>query len=172
MSTETATPVVREALFEVTRNGVTLPLYPTVTTRGKTAGFQYPCFDLESPESAPKVYEWLGDDIVKQAVFSKVRQALITLVKENTNEETGQLDTEIFLKNVSEWSARGETKGELIERRDNLFEELMKWAELSKTDENARPEFTRVADLIKGITAALEAKKRDKGEDAAVPAAQ
>lgn len=174
--TETAmSPVVQEPLFAVERNGVTLPLYQTTTTRGKTAGFQYPCPRLDTPEQRQQVYTFLGQEVIDAAVCGKVRQVLINLVKENTSED-GVFDSETFIKNVSDWSARGETKGELMERRDALFEEMMKYAEQTKSEDleaaqAARAEFERVTSLIKMINAALESKKRDKTEAAAPEAA-
>lgn len=153
---------------QVTRNGVTVTFVPTQIKKGKTVGTWY--LGLDPATSWENRVTYMGLDKVQELVAAKQNALAQGWTDEATNAEDhavapNKFNEEDFIKNATEFSARGETIAELTAQRNDAVIELTEMA--NETEEEQLAVNKQIA-LIKQLGKDILSKKRVKNTDAVV----
>ena len=146
-------------LANVTRGEYTLPLHPEKRLKGKKKGQEYPTFVAKTPEQQELLLNWLGREKWFSIVQSWFKTYCLNVVKEFTNEETGEPDFEAAWKALADLSCRGETMGELLE---HLFDLQAKF--MAAVDAGDAVAAKKYGTEYRTLKAAYDGKRRAKAE--------
>ena len=174
MDTNVETP--RVTLYEIERNGITLPFVNLNKRRkeGQTEGDAYPGI-IVNPQTRSTVIAWLGDDL-DGILSSKLNQLFQGLAAEATDERTGEFNVQQFTKLVLELSRRGEKMSVLVEQLKAAANQLGALADeqiaAEEAGDEARAEelgleMRAMAKEARRIKDAINAKSRKTPEEAA-----
>ena len=121
---ETTTTVTNsDPIYNIERNGVSIPFYPVPRKRdakdkdGNLVGAKgelYPSVLPKTDEDWNQLFIWLGPWL-RPKLQGILNQYFLNLWTECTNED-GVTDSELFQKQVAEMSARGEKIGDIVNR--------------------------------------------------------
>lgn len=159
------------------RNDIEIEFTEQRTTRGKNPGKivfepscdQDPIIVENGKYILPKFLAWVGMENVSSIVKAKVRGLTLGWADEATDDETGELNTVKFQQFAEEFSARGETIGDLQDQREEIQSELTK---LDYGNPDNVQKLLELGRQIQKLTIAINSKKRErKSEDKTAVAA-
>lgn len=156
------TTETKQPKFVLSNNGVEIPIYEHVIKKGKTPGatFLGPDFETLTQDIVERYH---GRDKVFEVFSSRYRQLSNGIYKEAAKEADGDQGVlrETFERMFKDLSPRGETIKALVERRNELMEQL------SDYDDSDPTQLPKILALVKKIRQTNEAiaEKRTKDED-------
>jgi hypothetical protein len=175
MDNSTTPAVVEKAPLEkvatIEKNGRKFEIYKHVINRGAGQGniFFGPNFDTLTPEDAAALH---GNDVFLENFRRDYRKTVMSIFKgavEEAKLQGKESDTnaikEIFNKFYVELSDRGETKGQLEERKEEMMADLMRLAKEVAKNPALITKFTELSGRIEQITDTIEKKSRASKAD-------
>jgi hypothetical protein len=163
--------------MELVRNNVTLTTSAKTIKRSKEkAGTEYQTI-LINEENFDNVIAYLGKDVAAGWLQQRINLTAQAALDEATDEQTKEVDEKKFIDFMQQLSATSESIGELTERREECFAEVVAINEklqaigdpTSSEFRDLFAKFAKTNDEIRRIGNAIESKRRKgKGEDGSV----